>query len=298
MDGMPRPQDFEDYLRHVALERGLAKNTVAAYRTDVGQFLDHLEAAGIAPRAASPDVIGDYLWGLSQRGLRPATLFRKVESLRSFYGFLAAEGRVPDDPTRHVRAPKVPEKLPDYLSEAEVERLMDMEPGASFDTVRTKALLELLYATGARVSELLGLRPEALNLSERWIRVYGKGGKERVIPFHERAKKALARWLRVREARFSAKPSDGELFVNRRGGKLDRSRFWRDLSELGKRAGLDGVHPHLLRHSFATHLLRKGADLRAVQELLGHSSLTTTQIYTHLERSALKNAHEKHHPRR
>jgi integrase/recombinase XerD len=164
--------------------------------------------------------------------------------------------------------------------------------------VRTKAMLELLYAAGLRVSELVGLRSEYLNLKDGWVRVLGKGSKERLVPIHDRARQALAGYLALRERRFSGRATSAEVFVGRTGRKLSRVQFWRDLRALGRKAGLKiELHPHLLRHSFATHLLTGGADLRAVQELLGHSSLATTQIYTHLAPAGLKAAHEKAHPR-
>ena len=194
-------------------------------------------------------------------------------------------------------SPRRPARLPRFLTTDEVSRLLAAPMGASYEALRVRVMLELLYATGMRVSELLALKAEYINLQDGWVRVLGKGSKERLIPVHERALSLLKQFLLVRQRRFPH-AAEGEVFLNRRGRRLSRIQFWRDLQALAKRAGLEGrVHPHILRHTFATHLLQGGADLRSVQEMLGHSSLSTTQIYTHLEKSALKDAHRRHHPR-
>ncbi|MBI5884279.1 MAG: tyrosine recombinase [Elusimicrobia bacterium] len=288
-----------DYLKSLSLERGLSRNTVAGYASDLRQWLAFLSKAGRDPLAASEDDVADFLWGLkSKGGLAPASLFRKTESLRSFYSFLAAEGRVAVSPLATMRSPKLPERLPGCLSESEVEALFRVPAADDFASCRTRAMLELLYATGMRVTELVSLKGEYLNLQDGWVRVLGKGSKERLVPVHDRARKTLSSYMVLRQRRFAGKSTAAELFVGRTGRKLSRVQFWRDLAALGRKAGLKApLHPHLLRHSFATHLLAHGADLRAVQELLGHSSLSTTQIYTHVERSGLKKAHEKSHPR-
>jgi integrase/recombinase XerD len=276
----------------------LSRNTVAGYASDLRQWLAFLAKAGRDPLAASQDDVSDFLWKLKTKGLSAASLFRKTESLRSFYAFQAAEGRVAASPLAVMRSPKLPERLPECLSEAEVESLFRVPVSDDFASARTRAMLELLYATGMRVTELVSLKGEYLNLQDGWVRVLGKGAKERLVPVHDRARKTLSSYLALREKRFAGKSPAAEIFVGRTGRKLSRVQFWRDLSALGRKAGIKApLHPHALRHSFATHLLAHGADLRAVQELLGHSSLSTTQIYTHVERSALKKAHEKAHPR-
>ncbi|MBI5625421.1 MAG: tyrosine recombinase [Elusimicrobia bacterium] len=288
-----------DYLKSLSLERGLSRNTVAAYASDLGQWLAFLAKASRAPLAATADDVSDFLWELkTKKGLSPASLFRKTETLRSFYAFQAAEGRVAQSPLAVMRSPKLPGRLPECLSEAEVESLFRVLSSDDFAACRTRAMLELLYATGMRVTELVTLKGEYVNLADGWVRVLGKGSKERLVPVHDRAKRALSCYLAMRAGRFSGKATAAELFVGRTGAKLSRVQFWRDLSALGRKAGIKTpLHPHLLRHSFATHMLAHGADLRAVQELLGHASLATTQIYTHVERSGLKRAHEKSHPR-
>ena len=224
-----------------------------------------------------------------------------MEALRSFYRFQVGEDRLAEDPTRNFQSPRLPARLPKYLNQRETQTLFrsaQAESVGRFEDLRRLAALELLYATGMRVSELLGLKPQDVNLSEGWVRVFGKGSKERMIPLHERAVRILRAYLQRREDHFSKKSAGPEAFLSRSGRRLSRVQFWRDMKVLGKKAGLDqGLHPHLLRHSFASHLLQGGADLRAVQELLGHANLATTQIYTHLDSTAIKNSHQKHHPR-
>ncbi|MBI5244552.1 MAG: tyrosine recombinase [Elusimicrobia bacterium] len=287
---------LEEFVRHMALERGLSPNTCSAYASDVGEFLHWLGAKD--PLKADSRLLSDYLWRLKENGLEAASIFRKMESLKAFYRFQAVEERLEDDPTRKFRAPKLPRKLPDFLTQAEMEALLSVSDGGAYALARAKTMLELLYATGVRASELLAIKPEYVNLSDGWIRVFGKGSKERMVPMHERAQKALERFLRLRAAVFGSKATDPEVFLGRDGRALSRVQLWRDLKALGRKAGLlRELHPHLLRHTFATHLLQGGADPRAVQEMLGHASLTTTQIYTHLDASGLKRAHERYHPR-
>lgn len=288
---------LSDFTRHLALERGLSKNTCAAYASDLRDFVSWL--AGRDALEADAALLDEYLWhAKSEKGLSPASLFRRMESLRAFYRFQAAEERVAEDPTRDFRAPRVPKRLPDALSVAEMGTLLSAPDGGTVHGLRAKVMLELLYATGMRASEVLSLKPEYVNLAEGWLRVLGKGAKERLVPMHERAVRQLERWLKVREERWGAKPHDPVVFLGRGGKGLSRAQLWRDLTALAKRAGLGReVHPHLFRHTFATHLMRGGADARSVQELLGHASLQTTQIYTHLDAGALKKAHKKHHPR-
>jgi integrase/recombinase XerD len=220
-----------------------------------------------------------------------------MEALKSFYLFQAGEGRITDNPTQALRSPRLPSRLPKYLTREEMDRLFSVPVEDSFESARARTMLEVLYATGMRVSELLSLKPDAVNVEDGWVRVFGKGSKERLIPIHDRAVSVFKQYLALRRDKFQERCAP-ELFLNRAGRVLSRAQYWRDLRDLGVRAGLSQpLHPHLLRHTFATHLLQGGADLRSVQEMLGHSSLATTQIYTHLEKSALKGAHRKFHPR-
>jgi integrase/recombinase XerD len=287
---------LEEFTRYLSLERGLSPRTVSAYSSDVGSFLAWAAERKIDPRGAAKTSLDDFLWDEKERGLKATSLFRKVEALKSFFAYQAIEGRLPENPAENLRGPRTPKRLPKYLSKQDALRLLAAPDGTSYEDVRERALLELLYAAGLRVSELLGLKPESVNLQEGWVRVLGKGSKERLVPVHPRALSAIKVYLQEREKRFKA--PDAELFLGRSGHKLSRQQFWRVLRALGERAGLrTPLHPHLLRHTFATHMLEGGADLRSVQEMLGHADLSTTQIYTHLDSAALKSAHAKHHPR-
>lgn len=286
-----------EFVRHLSLERGLAHNTCLAYAADLADYLKWLGRRD--PLAADRRAVEDYLWSLkSDKGLKAVSIFRRMEALRAFYRFQAAEERIEEDPTLGLRAPHLPERLPKFLTLAEIDRLMRVPDKGSLSTVRAKTALELLYATGMRASELLSLKPEYVNLEEGWVRVLGKGSKERMIPLHRRACRILAKYMHLREEKFGGKSVAPEMFVNKSGKTLSRVQLWRDLKALGGRAGLSrALHPHLVRHTFATHLLIGGADTRSLQELLGHANLSTTQIYTHLDKSVLKDIHRKHHPR-
>jgi integrase/recombinase XerD len=287
---------LEEYSRYLTLERGLSPRTVSAYRSDVGAFFVWARANKLEPSKAKRTDLDDFLWAQRERGLKPASLFRKVESLKSYFAFETLEENLPESPAETLRTPRIPARLPKYLTKDEASRLLAAPNTAEYEDVRDRAMLELLYASGLRVSELVSVKTEGINLQDGWIRVTGKGNKERMIPVHARALATVRAYLAQREARFKSPPA--ELFLGRTGKKLSRVQFWRRLRELGLRAGIKTrLYPHLLRHTFATHLLQGGADLRSVQEMLGHADLATTQIYTHLDASALKAAHAKHHPR-
>lgn len=287
---------LEEYGQYLSLERGLSPRTVSAYRSDIGAFYAWAAEKKLAPVKAGRSDLDDFLWSQRERGLKPASLFRKVESLKSYFGFEMLESNLPESPAETLRTPRIPARLPKFLTKDEAARLLAAPNTAEYEDVRDRAMLELLYASGLRVSELVSMKTEAANLQDGWVRVTGKGNKERMVPVHARALAAVKVYLTEREKRF--KNPAPEMFLGRTGRKLSRIQFWRRLKELGVRAGIkQKLHPHLLRHTFATHLLQGGADLRSVQEMLGHADLATTQIYTHLDASALKAAHSKHHPR-
>jgi integrase/recombinase XerD len=289
---------LEEYLRYLSLERGLSPNTRQSYGSDLAQFLTFLGLRGVDPLSAKQSDLDDHLWALKEKGLKASSIYRKMEAVKSFYGFQLVERRITTNPAQGFRPPRLPARLPRYLSKAEVELLLRVPFDGTFERMRAKTMLELLYAAGLRVSELVGLRPEMINLDDGWVRVLGKGSKERLVPIHPRAVELLKRYLGLRSRRFSGRTIAPEAFVGKSGRKISRVQFWRDLRGLGKAANLKKpLHPHLLRHTFATHLLQGGADLRSVQEMLGHSSLSTTQIYTHLDPAGLKAAHDKFHPR-
>ncbi|PCI31306.1 MAG: tyrosine recombinase [Elusimicrobia bacterium] len=288
---------IDEFVKYLAFERGLAENSCLAYGSDLAGYFVWLKKKD--PLKADARVIDDFLWHLrEEKGLKAISVYRKMEALRAFYRYQVTEDRIADDPTRDFRSPHLPDRLPKYLTLDEMQRLFEIRPGGDFAALRTRTALELLYATGMRASELLGLTPEDINLSEGVARVVGKGSKERLVPLHTKAREVLVRYLSERRAKFEGKGHAPQAFLNRLGKRLSRVQLWRDLKALGIKAKLSReLHPHLLRHTFATHLLQGGADARSVQEMLGHSSLQTTQIYTHLDASGLKESHKRHHPR-
>ncbi|MFH1618936.1 MAG: tyrosine recombinase [bacterium] len=285
------------FYRHLSLERGLSRNTCAAYAGDINRFLKDCDLRKTDPAGADSGFLEEYFWRLrSSARLKPSSVFRKMEAIKAFYRFMLIEGKVSEDPTCTFSSPRQPERVPRFMSGDDVTKLLSYPGGNTFAGIRTITAVELLYATGMRISELLELRPESVNPAQGWVRVYGKGGKERMIPLHARAARSLELYQKIRGERFGGRAADDELFVNRSGRKLSRVQIWKDIRALGDKAGLGkGLHPHLFRHTFASHLLRGGSDLRSLQEMLGHSSLNTTQIYTHVEKSDLKAAHRKYH---
>ena len=293
----PWSADLDDFMRHLALERAYAQNTYSAYARDVRDFLRWCAGTGVQSAAAPPEKLEEYLWSLkASKHIAPRSIFRKMEALKAFYRYLAVEGKLSQDPTRNFKMPHLPALIPHWLSVEEMAKLLSCQP-RDFHTLRTIAVVELFYASGIRISELLGLQLESLNLEQGWILVRGKGGKERMVPVHKRALRTLANYLQERNRHFAGKDTSSEVFLNKFGRRLSRVQVWKDINALGRFAGLERkLHPHLFRHTFASHLLQGGADLRSLQEMLGHSSLSTTQIYTHLERSDLKRLHEKYHP--
>ncbi|MFA6584145.1 MAG: tyrosine recombinase [Elusimicrobiaceae bacterium] len=289
---------FNGFSQHIMLERGLASNTHDAYLGDVRHFLAFCACGGSDPADIESGYLDSYLWQLrSKNKLAPASLFRKMESLKAFYRFLAMEDKIDEDPTRFFRAPKMPAKLPACLTAREVDTLLSF-PALSFQELRTVTMVEMFYACGVRISELINISLEAVNSAEGWIMVHGKGGKERIIPIYADACANLLKYLAARSERFAGKNTDSELFLNRSGKRISRMQVWKDIKNLGRSAQLARpLHPHLFRHTFASHLLAGGADLRSLQEMLGHASLSTTQIYTHVDKAELKNTHSAYHPR-
>ena len=289
---------LEDFANHLSFERQLSKNTIASYTSDVAHYLEYCAANETLPQDVGPRFLDQYNYQLKQiEGLKAVSVFRKMEAVKSFYKFLMIEERIQDDPTRFLKSPKLAQPLPAQLTRQDIERLLSF-PAEKFDEIRTVTMVELLYAAGLRVSEMLGLRLENINTEEGWVLAFGKGGKQRLVPIHPACCERLKRYLAVRSAHFEGKEVDSEVFLNNRGKKLSRVTVWKDLAVLGRKANLSQpLHPHLFRHTFASHLLQGGADLRSLQEMLGHANLTTTQIYTHVDVKDLKNKHKKYHPR-
>jgi integrase/recombinase XerD len=296
------------FLDMLAAERGAALNTLEAYRRDVGEFIAFLDRHGLAIEEVQPAAVGDYLVRLSQAGLAPASRARRLSAIRQFFKFLVAEGLAPENPARRVAGPRRLRPLPKTLSVAEVDRLLETarRRGSASDgrervrALRLYALIETLYATGLRVTELVTLPRTVLAGDGRVLTVKGKGGRERLVPLNDPARIALERYLETeRDGHAVPLPASKWLFASRAAaGHLTRQGLARELKELAVLAGLDPrrVSPHVLRHAFASHLLDRGADLRAVQQLLGHADISTTQIYTHVLEERLKRLVFERHP--
>lgn len=281
------------------MERGLAENTLAAYRSDLKAFAQWLSGQGIDDllRASRADVMA-YLGSRVAAGASRRSSARLLSTLRRFYRYQVRQGAIREDPTARVEAPKPDRPLPGALSEAEVERLLDAPDTETAIGQRDRCMLEVLYATGLRVSELVGLRLDQLNTRQGVVRVTGKGGKERLVPLGEAALSALEDYLTVMRPALAKGRVVDTVFITARGEGMTRQAFWYRIRHYAEAAGIKAhLSPHTLRHSFATHLLNHGADLRVVQLLLGHSDLSTTQVYTHVARARLKALHAEHHPR-
>lgn len=291
-----RFEQFQDYL---AFERGLSERTASAYARDLARWAAFLDEQGVdAPGDVTPGHLRDWIFGLKDAGLAPTSIRRAQSAVRTYYGFLLAEGAVTADPTERLESPKLGRRLPDFLTQPEVAALLDApDPDAPLHW-RDRAILELLYATGMRVSELAELPLASLDLDEGFVTVFGKGAKERLVPVGAPALRALGRYLREVRPGLDRGKARGRVFLNARGGPLSRMSVWTLVKESARRAGIHRkVSPHTLRHTFATHLLEGGADLAAVQELLGHADIGTTQIYTHVDREYLRSVHRRFHPR-
>jgi len=288
----------ERFLESLWLEKGLSPHTVAAYRSDLGQYQHWLQARGVELHDSGREAILDHLaWRLSA-GYQARSTARFLSGLRGFYRFLLREGLIAQDPTLQVELPQLGRPLPKSLSEADVEALLAAPDIGEPIGLRDRAMLEVLYACGLRVSELISLTLEQVNLRQGVLRVFGKGSKERLVPLGEEAMVWVARYVRdSRPLLLDGKPSD-VLFPSLRGEQMTRQTFWYRIKHQARVAGISkALSPHTLRHAFATHLLNHGANLRVVQMLLGHSDLSTTQIYTHVARARLQALHAAHHPR-
>lgn len=292
-----RDQDLvESYIDAVWMERGLAENTLAAYRTDLRRFSTWLvERDRDLLTATRADVL-EYLANLA--AAPPRSVARRLSSLRRFYQYLMRHARIDEDPCARVEAPRIGRSLPTTMSEAEVEALLEAPDPAIREGLRDRTMLELIYATGLRVSELVNLRLGQINYQQGVVRIVGKGGKERLVPLGESALDWLERYLREARPQLLAAGHGDALFPSPRGGAITRQAFWYAIKRYATIAGISKpISPHSLRHAFATHLLNHGADLRVVQLLLGHSDISTTQIYTHVAKERLKQLHAVHHPR-
>lgn len=290
---------LQSFLDHLSLERGLSPRTLDAYGRDVGRLIAFLREQGISrPGEATATHLREYVYQLKDQGLQATSIRRGISAIRTYYAFLLAEGVVVADPSERLEPPRVWRRLPGVLSRAEIERLLDAPDPANRLFWRDKAILEFAYASGVRVSELTSLRIRDISFEEAFASVFGKGAKERLVPIGRSAIRALDVYLRECRPRLENGRGEGVVFLNAHGRPLSRMGVWKILRKQVERAGIEKhVTPHTLRHSFATHLLEGGADLAAVQEMLGHADISTTQIYTHVDREYLRDVHRRFHPR-
>ena len=297
---MPTPSELIDaFCDQVWLQDGLAQSSLSSYRRDLGQWAAWLERRGSGLLQAQRTDVEAFLADQFRAKAKATSIGRRLSSMRRFYALQLQQGVLRADPTLRVKAPKLPRRLPKNLSEAKVEALLAAPDSKTTLGLRDRAMLETLYATGLRVSELVGLTLAQVSLDMGVVRVLGKGSKERLVPLGEEAIGALQRYLTTARPALAGKGRSDAVFLTARGGPLTRQAFWALLKRLGARAGIPaaGLSPHVLRHAFATHLLNHGADLRVVQLLLGHADIATTTIYTHVARERLKRLHAEHHPR-
>jgi integrase/recombinase XerD len=290
--------ELTQFYQHLTVERGLAPLTLEAYARDLRDFGDFLEDRGRGEWAGvTVEELRDYLVALEARGLSARSRARRLSALRQFFRFLQREEQVSANPVELLDSPRLPRRLPKVMGEGEVAALLAAPEDSTPLGQRDAALLEVLYATGLRVSELVGLTLKQVDLRRGMVRPLGKGRKERVVPLVPQAVEKLTRYLSQGRPQLLQGRESPHLFVNHRGGRLSRQGFWKILKHYARQAGVTDLSPHTLRHSFATHLLSRGANLRVLQMLLGHADLATTQIYTHLDADRLRAAHQKSHPR-
>ena len=290
---------ISSFLTYVKVEKGLSSNTVSAYRRDLVKFDVFAQKRKLSLETVSRDDLVDFLASLYRLKLESRTVARHLVTLRNFFRFAQIQELITTDPSINLESPKIRRSLPGYLRLEEVERLLEQPDSAAALGLRDRAMLEVLYSTGLRVSELIGLRVSDLDSKVGCVRCIGKGDKERIVPVGRKALLMVEKYLRDARPKLLGKlRGSPTLFVNRRGVSLSRVGVWKILSGYGKRAGLRvSLTPHMLRHSFATHLLERGADLRSVQLMLGHADISTTQIYTHVVEERLKQIYKAHHPR-
>lgn len=307
-------QKIGDFLNFLSVEKNFSDNTLAAYRNDLAQLEqyvrsvpagDSLDGGLPAPAAGQPLWTGvgkraiiNFVLFIKEKEYAPATVARKVAAIKSFFHYLLANNAIHDDPTATLDSPKVGRSLPVTISVAEVDNLLEQPAlDSTPEGLRDKAMLELLYATGMRVSELVSLNIDDISLASGYVRCFGKGSKERTIPIHAGAVEAVESYLQDGRPRLLRGGDETALFLNHRGVRLTRQGFWLIIKAYAEKAGIGEITPHTLRHSFATHMLNNGANLRDVQELLGHANIATTQIYTHLTRDQVRRTYDRAHPR-
>lgn len=290
---------IEHFLNYLSVERGLARNTIISYEEDLDSYMDFLESVGARSLSATTkNEIINFMVRQKEKGISVNSVARRLAAIKSFYRFLVRERILKNDPTSLVDSPRLWKKVPETLSIGEVESLLNEPDLRDVQGIRDRAILETIYATGMRVSEAAGLKSTDVNFDIGFLRCIGKGSKERVIPLGKKAISSIRRYLEASRPKLMKKKESPYLFVNRSGGRISRQSLWKIIKRYARQAGIKKqIKPHILRHSFATHLLEKGADLRSVQEMLGHSNISTTQIYTHINKDRLRTIHRTFHPR-
>jgi len=288
----------DQFIHYLAVERGLAENTLISYHEDLQQFFDFLRNKSLENEEALETGITAFLINLKKDGRSPATISRRLAAIKSFFNFLTQEKVIASDPTDDFESPKLLKKLPKVLTIEEMDRLLKEPDMAKASGIRDKAMLELLYATGLRVSELINLDLDNLSIEVGYVRCWGKGAKERIVPFGTVAGHYISAYLCQARGKLAKHTSEKAIFINQQGKRLTRQGCWKIIKKYARQAQIKTViTPHTFRHSFATHLLENGADLRSVQEMLGHADISTTQIYTHLTRKKIKEIYDQTHPR-
>ncbi len=289
----------DEFINYLSVERGLAQNTLLAYRRDLEKYTQFLDSLGInSLELIKREGVTEFIYHQKKEGLQTSSICRNLAAIRMFHRFLVRERLAKEDPTHLVETPKLWKRIPEVLSQAEIEAMINAAAGRGWQQIRDHAILELFYATGMRVSELVGLKMENVNLEAGYVRCLGKGNKERIIPLGRRAEDAVKRYCDEVRGKLTRGNLSSDLFLSRLGKKLSRQSIWKLIKFYAKKAKIQKeIKPHTIRHSFATHLLEHGADLRSVQEMLGHSDISTTQIYTHVDKERLKTIHKQYHPR-
>lgn len=290
---------IDQFLDYLSVERGLSQNTIRAYRKDLEKFTAYLVSRSVRKiDDTTKHDITKYIYFLKDGGLAPGSISRNLAAIKMFYKFLLSERILKKNVAVTLESPRIMRSLPEVLDADEVTRMLEAASARDLLGQRDKAVLELMYATGMRVSEIAALQTENLNLDVGFVRCAGKGGKERIVPVGRKARLALSRYLEKSRTKLQSNPRERHLFLSRLGSRISRQSLWKVLKKYSRASGIKKhISPHTLRHSFATHLIEKGADLRSVQEMLGHADISTTQIYTHINKSRLKGIHKKYHPR-
>lgn len=286
------------FVNSLRVEKGLSENTIAAYRRDMVKFMAFADERHLKTAEIERSHVVEFLASLYRKGLDSRSVARHLVTIRHFFRFALMEEYIAEDPAATIQSPKFRQSLPEFLSLSEVDRLLEQPDASTVVGLRDRAMIELMYSCGLRVSELCGLGVRDIRMEDGCLRCIGKGNKERLVPVGKRALAIVAKYLRDSRPKLLGEGSSAFLFLNQKGGKMHRITFWKTLGAYGRKAALrKAITPHMLRHSFATHLLDRGADLRSVQMMLGHADIATTQIYTHVVEERLKQVYKAHHPR-